>query len=69
MTLKAYVYSMKGVDLTFPYDESIFDCYKDRETCKNKDLQGEVTEQGPQRGEGTEQGFEGEVKKQGPSGR
>ena len=49
MTLKAYVYSMKGVDLTFPYDESIFDCYKDRETCKNKDLQGEVTEQGHHR--------------------
>ena len=47
MTLKAYVYSMKGVDLTFPYDESIFDCYKDRETCKNKDLQGEVTKQRP----------------------
>ena len=47
MTLKVYVYSMKGVDLTFPYDESIFDCYKDRETCKNKDLQGEVTKQRP----------------------
>ena len=32
----------QGIDMTFPYDESIFDCYKERETCKNRDLQGEV---------------------------
>jgi len=33
---------IQGIDMTFPYDESIFDCYKERETCKNRDLQGEI---------------------------
>jgi len=33
---------VQGVDMVFPFDESIFDCYKERETCTNRDLQGEI---------------------------
>ena len=38
-----------------------FSCFCNKD-LQDMDIQGEVTEQGPQRGEVTEQGFEGEVK-------
>ena len=33
---------VQGVDLEFPVDDTMFGCYKDRDSCVKRDLQGEV---------------------------
>jgi len=33
---------LQGVDLEFPVDDTMFGCYKDRDSCVKRDLQGEI---------------------------